>query len=93
MDKVDFYEIVQALDMAGAFGEKQGSDYQIINSNGQLKIINWKTNETAYLGDTLESLIKLKNLLMQVDAFQQAKAVLDAYEFIAIQHYELPFEV
>lgn len=82
MVKVDFHQIVEALDLFSAFGQKRGSSYQIINSNGELKVIDWKTNETAHFGNTLESLIKLKNLLKQIDAIEQAKAVDDAYEFL-----------
>lgn len=80
MLKVNIDQIINALDDAGAFGIKKGSNYQIVVSNKELAVINWKTTETAYLGKTLESAIKLKNLLFQVEAYQQAEAVDNALE-------------
>ncbi len=80
MMKVDINQIVKALDKFDVFGPKKRSSYEVVVSNRQLSVINWKTNEIAYLGKTLESAIKLKNLLYRVEATKQARAVEDALE-------------
>lgn len=74
MIKVTIADVIKQLVLQGVFIEKKDAEYQIGIKDSQI-VIERKSSVIAYLGNTLESVIQLADLLKKVGTKEQQEQV------------------
>lgn len=88
MIKVTTGDVIRQLVSQGVFTEKKDAEYQISIKNEQIVVKNNGSAEIAYLGNTLESVIQLADLLKKVGTKEQQEQVNAALaELVTIGDY------
>lgn len=88
MIKVTTADVIKQLVSQGVFTGKKDAEYQISIKNEQIVVKNNGSAEIAYLGNTLESVIQLADLLKKVGTKEQQEQVNAALaELVTIGDY------
>ena len=81
MLKVTKKQVMDALRDRGAFTLKRNTEYQVGIKNNQIAVYSINSNESSYLGNTLESAIKLSEIMKEHGTEEQQdqvnKAIMD----------------
>ena len=87
MIKVTTADVIRQLVLRGVFEFKKDAEYQIGIKNEQI-VVERKSSVIAYLGNTLESVIQLADLLKKVGTKEQQEQVNAALaELVTIGDY------
>ncbi|KDA99145.1 hypothetical protein FOF74_006455 [Lactobacillus gasseri] len=75
MLKVTKKQVMDALRDRGAFTLKRNAEYQVGIKNNQIAVYSINSNESSYLGNTLESAIKLSEIMKEHGTEEQQDQV------------------
>lgn len=75
MIKVTTADVIKQLVSQGVFTLKEDAEYQISIKDEQIVVNRYGSPEIAYLGNTLESVIQLADLLKKVGTKEQQEQV------------------
>ena len=77
--KVTTADVIRALVSRGVFELKKDAEYQISIKNEQIVVNKNGSAETAYLGNTLESVIQLADMFKKIGTKEQQEQINAAF--------------